>query len=209
MSSTTASRIRGGGRLFGGVLCLLIASCRTCEVPDVVAELNPPIAEMLQSDRDPPCVQFVDRVEGGAYAITERDHIELGPVAQGEDLRFCLAHEMAHWHSDFNPPWTKLTGAFQEGLADYVACSVTPGYLDKRVQENQSLGNIRFILEHLYLPRRQWNDLSKEEAMPCVRLTFEVIRRIGLPELRELLSSGTTSPEALLEKAEIAPVPVD
>jgi hypothetical protein len=160
----------------------------------------------------PPKVGFVvhydDSVEGPNGIRVWRDRrgkvidrrIELGGDSR-DSQDFCVAHEMVHWN--LQGVWTRLPVTVEEGLADYIALHLVPEFRDERERElRERLSNLdpelidrAWMLEHA----------TREDTAPEVRsaayaIGFDIVRRLGVDELRRLCALAESSGHAVVPR---------
>ncbi len=120
----------------------------------------------------------------GARAVCYENYIVI--MGEGQDsLDFFLAHELVHWYID-DSPYAGLPHFIEEGLADWISCEVT-GVLEARIAESVQIGTLSIDPRHLSVTSAGWSHLSRGEREALTRAGFDLVRRLGLAELRELL----------------------
>lgn len=186
------------------MLLVVTGACASHRTLPEVHELGPVVAEILGSERAQPEVRFAgtERVSRGAMGTTNDEGILLGTAARPH-LRFILIHELVHWHLP-GTAWEALPFPFQEGLADFVACSLTPGALEARQAEQDSLARIEIYPHDLELTPAAWQERRREETEPIARVAFAIVSRIGLDRLRGMAERGETSPQKLIAASGIS-----
>lgn len=127
------------------------------------------------------------RVESGAYASCRTDAVHLGTDALAYPEAY-LAHELVHWYFDFTP-YRNAPHFINEGIAQWVA-----------VQHF----SVHEWAEVPVVPR-EWLDYSAEdhvklssaERVRFLQFGYQVVRSLGLPEVRRL-ADQLASPEEYL-----------
>jgi hypothetical protein len=166
---------------------LLIAACRAPgEV--ITSPLVGAVKTRLDSTRaNAPRLVLRDEPTtlSGAPAVCYDNHIAIMGKGQGGAFHFCLAHELVHWYTN-DSPYEGLPVFIEEGLADWIACDLTGG-LNSRIAENEQIGTLSIDPRHLWLDNAEFIQLPRDETADLGRAGFEIVRRLGLPRLRELL----------------------
>ena len=120
---------------------------------------------------------------GGARAICYENYIVI--MGKGrEALDYYLAHELVHWYID-DSPYAGLPHFIEEGLADWISCEVT-GVLEARITEAAQIGTLSIDPRHLLLEAEAFMQLPYDASVGLTRAGFDIVRRLGMDELRGL-----------------------
>ena len=183
---------------------LLIAACRAPgEV--MTSPLVGAVKTRLESTRaKAPRLVLDDEPTGpgGARGVCYDNHIRVMGEGQGLGLNYYIAHELVHWYTH-DSPYEGLPLFIEEGLADWIACDLTGG-LNSRIAENEQIGTLSIDPRHLWLDNAEFRQLPRDEYVDLTRAGFEIVRRLGLPRLRELLRDNA-APFDYLRAAGVIP----
>jgi hypothetical protein len=171
-------------------LPFLLLSFAACRAPGEVIT-SPLVGEVrtaLDSTRaEAPRLVLDDEptTPGGARAVCRDNHIRVMGKGQELSLDYYVAHELVHWYID-DSPYAGLPSFLEEGVADWIACDLT-GVLDARIEESARIGSLSINPRHLSLDAEEFIQLPRETTSDLTRAGFDIVRRLGLPRLRELL----------------------
>jgi hypothetical protein len=168
------------------ILLLTLAACRAPQGVVLDSPLAPQVQATLGSTRaDLPRLVLDDAptLPNGARAICYEDRIVLAAEGQAA-FDFYVAHELVHWYID-DSPYAGLPHFIEEGLADWISCDLT-GVLEDRIVESIAIETMSIDPRHLDVTAAGWSLLSRDERESLTRAGFDLVRRLGLSELREL-----------------------
>jgi hypothetical protein len=155
---------------------------------ELLEEVAPKVRAMLvETDASRPSIWLVaDGLHDGLGAIVIRPRIVIGPAARKLD-RYVLTHELVHWQA--SGVWDRLTLGMEEGLADVIGLALNPG---TRFERELALwiclkaAPAVDAADLLDLSKRKWNALEPSVRSRGCALSYFVISRIEVEELRSL-----------------------
>lgn len=176
------------------------------QLASLVAELDPRVRELLDSEREPPPVWMsnLETIHGSMAATlstrggsSERRLIVLGKAAK-PFLRQAVGHELAHWHSFNEKEFPQIV---EEGIATYV--EVVLGLSTVEIDRIDPTANWRRALS---LDSTEWDSIPGEENEALYLAGYWLVCEIGLDRLRALHSRGETSPADIALAAGLPPI---
>ncbi len=169
------------------LLLLTLFGCRAPQGEILDSPFIQQVKTVLGSSRaEVPRLVFVDEptMPGGARAVCYTDRIVI--MGKGREfIDYYVAHELVHWYID-DSPYAGLPHFIEEGLADWIACDLT-GVLEARIVEAAQIGTLAIDPRHLPLEAEEFMNLPYDASVDLTRAGFDLIRRLGLEKLRELL----------------------
>lgn len=152
------------------------------------------ICTMLEVEVRPNFLIFYDdnalvtgvRVWRDAHGKVCERRIELG--AESKNLmHFLLPHELTHWYA--KGIWTKLPHTLEEGLADFVALQLEPGFVDERLLAYEKVleGISAAKIDHLLrLNIKQWHAQDEDDKRRSYAIGYRFFAELGLDGIRKL-----------------------